>query len=444
MSTADPAPRLAIDRDDVPPPVAGDHTWELPGTRLSRRARIYATATRIAARYAALKLPGLGGRARQEAAHRASAREIYDTAVHLRGGFIKFGQFASARPDLLPAAYVEELSKLQDRVPPAPPAVTVRVIEEDLGPLDESFADLDTTWASAASLAQVHRATRHDGRLVAVKVQYPRAAELVPGEASDTRRILELVGKVVHHVDLPTIAAALERTITEELDYAHEAANAERFAANFAHDPRVVVPAVHHDLSRGRVLVLDWIEGDNLARALAGADRDLAEEAAKILVDSYLQQILIDGFLHADPHPGNFLLQHDDDGVRLGYVDFGSCDAISDDTRMALRGLYASGLEGNIDGIADALDALGFRTRSGDLSALVAWASLFDFNDVDDDPDAKFNALVAAARDDPLVKLPDELIMIGRVLIVQTGMVAQLRPRWSMEELVAARLAEGG
>lgn len=443
MNTATPGHSPDGEEEYLPRPVAGGAAWELPGSRLSRRARIYATAGRIAARYAALKLPGCGGRARQEAAHETSARELYDTAVHLRGGFIKFGQFASARPDLLPEAYVRELSKLQDRVPPAPPEVTVRVIREDVGPIEEHFAELDTTWASAASIAQVHRATRHDGRRVAVKVQYPRAAELVPDEARDTRRILELVGKVVHHVDLPTIASALERTITLELDYRNEAANAERFAANFAHDPRIVTPGVHHDLSRGRVLVLDWIEGENLGRALAGADRDVAEEAAKILVDSYLQQILIDGFLHADPHPGNFLLQSDDDGVRLGYVDFGACDTISDATRLALRDLYAAGLGADLNGVAEALDALGFRTRSGDLQALVAWASLFDFNDVEDDREAHFDALIGAARDDPLVKLPDELIMIGRVLIVQTGMVAALRPTWRMDDLIAARLAEG-
>jgi ubiquinone biosynthesis protein len=433
-----------VEHEDAarPEPVEGDAAWEMPGTRLSRRARIYATAGRIGARYAALQLPGRATRANQEAAHRASARELYETAVHLRGGFIKFGQFASARPDLLPAAYVEELSKLQDRVPPAPPAVTARVIEEDLGPIPDHFLELDTTWASAASLAQVHRATRLDGTRVAVKVQYPRAAELVPDEARDTRRILRLVSKVVHHVDLPTIADALQRTIIAELDYAQEAANAEEFAANFAHDPRVVTPSVHKDLSHGRVLVLDWVDGENLARALTHVERDVAEEATKILVDSYLQQILVDGFLHADPHPGNFLLQHDDDGVRLGYVDFGACDRISEHTRLALRDLYAAGMAADLQAVAEALDALGFRTRSGDLQALVAWASLFDFNDVGDDREAHFNALVQAARDDPLVKLPDELIMIGRVLIVQTGMVAALRPSWRMDELIAARLAQ--
>src|SRR6202008_2065832 len=128
------------------------------------------------------------------------------------------------------------------------------VIAADVGPPDELFAEFDAESASAASLAQVHRAVRHDGRVVAVKWQYPRVAEIVPDEARDTRRMLQLVARFVRTVDLPTIAGELERVILEELDYVSEAANIERFAANFAGEPRVEVPGVHHDLSNGRVL----------------------------------------------------------------------------------------------------------------------------------------------------------------------------------------------
>ena len=225
-------------------------------------------------------------------------------AVHLRGGFLKLGQFVSSRPDLLPEAYVDELSKLQDRVPPAPAHVIERIIEREIGPIDEHFAEFDRHEASAASLAQVHRAVRHDGRAVAVKVQYPRVAEIVPDEMRDTRRILEGVSKVVSGIGLSTIATALERSILAELDYRNEAANIERFADNFADEPDIVVPRVHHDLSGDRVLVMDWVEGENLARALRTADKDTADEALRLLVDSYMKQILVDGFLHADPHPG--------------------------------------------------------------------------------------------------------------------------------------------
>src|SRR5581483_7428017 len=122
-------------------------------------------------------------------------------------------------------------------------------------------------------------------------------------------------------------------------------------------------------------------------------------------------------FVHADPHPGNFLLQ---DGPRMGIVDFGACVELSESTRLGLCDLYETGMAGDVAGSARALEGLGFRTRSGDVQSLVAFASLFDADATDTDREAAWKRLVGAARDDPLVSLPEELIMIGRVLIVQT------------------------
>lgn len=419
------------------------HDWALPGSRLGRRAQIYAVASKVAARYAPLAAPGLPSRERRRIARwadRRGARDLHDTAVHLRGGFLKLGQFASARPDLLPEPYVRQLSRLQDRVPPAPVEVIRRTIAEDVGDPDELFAELDHHEASAASLAQVHRARLPDGRAVAVKVQYPRVREIVPDEARDMTFILDLVAHLVKGVDLPTIARGIQHTLLDEIDYEQEAAYLEEFRTNFADEPEVVIPGLHRDLSKGRVLVMDWVDGENLARALAGADRDLASEALRILVDAYLKQILVDGLLHADPHPGNFLLQTDP--VRLGMVDFGACARISDTTRHALRELYAAGMQLDLVRVGEALHELGFRTESGDVEGLVAFASLFSFDATDQGTrEENFNRLVVAARENPLVKIPDELIMVGRVLIVQTGLLGHIRPRWRMEDLVAARLA---
>lgn len=427
-------------------------SWALPGTRVSRRAEIYGVAAKVAARYAPLKVPGLPEsrrRALQRRADRKGARDLYRVAIHLRGSFLKLGQFASARPDLLPEAYVEQLSKLQDRVPPAPVAVITGLVDKDVGPVDELFSSFDRDSASAASLAQVHRAVRTDGRAVAVKVQYPRVREIVPQEARDTTRILGLVSNLVKGVDLRTIAKALETGVLSEIDYGNEADNIDTFSANFADEPQIVIPSVHRDLSAGRVLVMDWVEGENLARALARADHDVAEEALRILVDAFLKQILVDGFLHSDPHPGNFLLQvgggpggpSDPSDLRLGMVDFGVCTRIPDSARLALRELYRAGTEADFAAIPPALHELGFRTQSGDMEGLVAFASLFSFDEDDHGSrEENFTRLVQASRDNPLVKIPDELIMVGRVLIVQTGLLSKVKPRWRMDDLVAARL----
>jgi predicted unusual protein kinase regulating ubiquinone biosynthesis (AarF/ABC1/UbiB family) len=231
--------------------------------------------------------------------------------------------------------------------------------------------------------------------------------------------------------------------ITAELDYLQEAENLRHMGEVLADYDEIVVPQPVADYTTSLVLTMDYVEGRNVSSLGPLAQLDFDGSAlAKQLFRAYLDQILVHGFVHADPHPGNFLLQEGPDGPRLGIVDFGACAELSEHTRLGLCDLYAAGVAGDLQASAEALDALGFRTRSGDVQSLIAFASLFDADAGEENREAAWGRLVGAAREDPLMNLPEELIMVGRVLIVQTGMVGQVDPSWSMTDLVEKRLAE--
>src|SRR5262249_35120685 len=243
--------------------------------------------------------------------HRSNASSIYETAVELRGLILKACQFLGTRADVLPAEYVEVLSRLHDRVPAKAFGVVSATIESELGrPAHELFAHIEREPIAAASLAQVHRATRLDGREVAVKVQYPEIASLVRADLASLRLLFRTVSFLERDFDLMPLVEELQQSVPRELDFENEGRNAERIASFFADTPEIHVPRIHWDLSSRRVLVMDFEPGikvtDVGALRAAGVDVD---RVASILVSAYCEQILARGFFHADPHPGNLLVQ---------------------------------------------------------------------------------------------------------------------------------------
>jgi ubiquinone biosynthesis protein len=225
----------------------------------------------------------------------------------------------SSRPDLLAPEIIDQLKVLQDRLPPFAHRRVVRVIEEDLGrPVGELFAELDPRPVAAASVAQVHRARLRDGREVAVKVLRPSIRRQVERDAtilmagarlvalSPTARLSDPVGHLRHFV----------AAIVAQTDLTLEAANYQRFARNFAGDPDVIFPAVHPERSSRRVLTMDFMRGVHFDRRSTEHDKRLAAT----LRQTIMKMAFTDGFLHADLHPGNFLIQ---DGTRLVLFDAG-------------------------------------------------------------------------------------------------------------------------
>ena len=245
-----------------------------------RAARIAGEAARMLGSYRwhallARQLSPAAAAAEREAVDRRSAERMARLCLELRGAMLKIGQFASTRRDLLPAAWTEELSRLQDAVPPvAFDAIRARVEAELGAPLAELFASFEEQPIAAASLAQVHGAVLHDGTRVAVKVQVPGVEELVDGDLHLLSLLAGVFDDLAGGLDIVSIAREVSRSVREELDYTLEAERTRRMAADLACDPSVHVPRVIDQLSSARVLVLERIDGErlteNLERAGAG------------------------------------------------------------------------------------------------------------------------------------------------------------------------------
>jgi ubiquinone biosynthesis protein len=256
--------------------------------------------------------------------------------------FIKAGQYLSTRADVLPPEYLRELIKLQDDVPPFPAAEARRIVEAELGrPISALFARFDGHPLAAASIAQIHTAALADGAEVVVKIQRPDIRGVVSADLEIMSHFAALAER--HLTDWRwrqpvRLIAEIGRSLDREMDFALEAAHVERFARQFAGDETVRVPKVYRALSSSRVLTLERLDGikadDRAAMERAGLDPRIA---AARLADHYLAMIFIHGFFHADPHPGNLLIQPDH---VIGYLDFGMMGRLGRGTREALADVF--------------------------------------------------------------------------------------------------------
>ncbi|MEJ7598724.1 MAG: AarF/ABC1/UbiB kinase family protein [Kofleriaceae bacterium] len=370
--------------------------------------------------------------------HRELARKTAKLAGQLRGGIAKLGQLASCRPDLVGPIWASELAALQADVPPiAADAIRAR-IEAELGrPLDELFAEFDDVPLAAASLAQVHAATLHDGTRVAVKVQVPGIESVIAADIAALRTIASAVG-ALPGIDLPTLTDELARALASELDYVAEAAALVRFAGASA---GVLVPRPIEDVSSARVLTMTRLDGERLTVALdsmppADRDRLLGE-----LVSEVAEQILVRGQVHADPHPGNFLVS---DG-KLALLDFGCMLELAASERAAYARLVIAIAGANHAAAARELEALGF--TADDPAQLVALtASLVGAmrpgtSVAELDWEAAFAAQLATAKQLGGLVIPRSFVLLGRVLATVAGLLAKYRPQIQLHSLIARQLA---
>ena len=302
---------------------------------------------------------------------RKRAIQLREMLTDLGPAFIKIGQALSTRPDILPPLYLEELSKLQDQIPPFDNQIAFRFIEEGLGQApDQLFAELSAEPIAAASLGQVYKGRLHSGEQVAVKVQRPGLAEQIALDIYLLRSLATWAQKQFNpRSDLVAILDEFAGRLFEEMDYVQEGRNAEHFADLYGYLPEIHVPTIYWEHTSRRVLTMEWIDGTKLTqpeKILAqGID---ARHLIDVGVQCSLRQLLEHGFFHADPHPGNLLATPDG---KLAYLDFGMMSEIRLDQRYGLINAIVHIVNREFEALAHDYVRLGFLTPETDLTPII-------------------------------------------------------------------------
>ncbi|QYX33382.1 ABC1 kinase family protein [Sphaerospermopsis torques-reginae] len=310
---------------------------------------------------------------------RRRAVQLRELLTKLGPAYIKIGQALSTRPDLVPPIYLEELTKLQDQLPPFPNEIAYQFIEEELGNIpEEIYSELSAEPIAAASLGQVYKGKLKTGEEVAIKVQRPDLRERITIDLYILRKLAGWVQKNVKRVrsDLVGILDELGDRIFEEMDYIHEGENAERFFELYGHIPDIYVPKIYWEYTNRRVLTMEWINGIKLTQTKEIKELGIdARYLIEVGVQCSLRQLLEHGFFHADPHPGNLLATFDG---KLAYLDFGMMSEIKPPQRYGLIEAIVHVVNRDFDLLAQDYVKLEFLSPETDLTPIVpAFAKVF-------------------------------------------------------------------
>lgn len=433
--------------------VFGFIAWEVVGPRLGLRR--------------------LAERTRERRLQRTAAR-FRVLAIALGGLMIKLGQFLSSRLDVLPRSITNELSGLQDEVPAEELDSLLSVATAELGgPLSEHFAWFDEEPLAAASLGQAHRARLRDAdadelgfRDVVVKIQRPHIQQVIEVDLAALRRVgrwLTRYRPIASRANVPGLVEEFAHTSLNEVEYLAEAANAERFAENFAADARVKVPRIVWELTSRRVLTLEDVSAikiaDHAAITAAGIDRG---QVATVLVESYLQQIFRDSFVHLDPHPGNLFVTPITDPApgepawKLTFIDFGMMGEVPENLREGLtEALISVGLRDGaravrsmeiLNVILPGADMHLIERASTEVFARFGGMSMDELVNVPPEEMIEFAGQFRELVFELPFQVPEDMLMLGRSVGILSGVATGLEPSfnvWAVLTPYAATLVSG-
>lgn len=385
---------------------------------------------------AARRLPDDDARAAAlQALHETNARKV--TALCRRNGatWIKLAQVMSCRPDLLPRAYINELRTLQNDAPAVPFDALEPVLEAELGTQWRShFQCVDPVPAATASIAQVHRGRTVRGDDVAIKIQLPDVGRLFRQDFVFFTLIAHAIAPFARQLDIKLIARQLLEMTRGELDFTREAANLERFAAH-PHSERIRFPTLYREYSTPRVLVTGWVEGKRL-REFLDDNHDRARDLLTALLDSYIQQITRFGVYHADPHPGNFIIN---DAGQITILDFGALGSLSMAEAMNYGALLLALFRRDGQDLHAAFTRAGFsgldEATFRDLSKIFLGVKGDDYTDV-----------LAQAMDtlqQHRITIPESFVSLARVLVTIGGFMQTYRVKVNLDQALLAHVMTG-
>jgi predicted unusual protein kinase regulating ubiquinone biosynthesis (AarF/ABC1/UbiB family) len=379
---------------------------------------------------------------------RQRARTLLDSLLTLGPTFIKLGQLLSTRPDILPPEYVDELTQLQDRVPPAPWPEAKEVVESELGPVEDAYDSFDTECISGASLGQVYVA-EHDGESVAVKVRRPGVESLVETDLRVIKFSLPLLLPFIGEAQafsLETLADEFSTVIRQEMDYQREATMLKEIRENFSDDDTIRIPEIVDERSTGRILTMEYLRGTKISEIDdiddLGVDRTrVAENLQRV----YLQMIIGDGVFHADPHPGNLAVASDGTIV---FYDFGMSGHVDSFIQDRIIDFYIAAAEQDIDAILDALIEMGTLSPEADRQVMADVMELAIADARGEDIEQYRVQQIIGQVEDTIyefpLRLPPNLALVLRVATVVEGVCVTLDPDFDFIEVATDYLRDEG